>query len=142
VISYQDLEQHVCALAEVLENSGVRSQDKVLIRMAKSPHQIAAVLAILRVGATFVPIDMEWPCGRIQRIAEDTAAAFAVVDIDEPLFEPPSSVLEINVHALSKETSVPARFNERAQNVEPEHLAYIVYTSGSRRLWPTSFICI
>ncbi|KAH6857477.1 hypothetical protein BKA58DRAFT_450075 [Alternaria rosae] len=131
VISYWDLELHVCAVADILKSNGVKAHHKILIRMDKSPHQISAVLAILRVGATFVPIDIEWPQRRVKRIAEYTAAAFALVDLGKSLFETPPSLLQIAVHALPSKTPDPAGCHDPPDLVEPEDLAYIVYTSGS-----------
>ncbi|KAG9193145.1 hypothetical protein G6011_03180 [Alternaria panax] len=131
VISYRDLELHVCAVADVLKINGVKAHDKILIRMDKSPHQIAAVLAILRVGATFVPIDIEWPQRRVERIAEDTAAAFALVDLGKSLFETPSSLLNVPVHAFPSKAPVPTAYHDPPDLVKPGDLAYIVYTSGS-----------
>ncbi|KAK5626541.1 hypothetical protein RRF57_002256 [Xylaria bambusicola] len=130
VISYQDLQLHVCAIAEALKNSGIKPRDRVLIRMNKSLHQIAALLAIVIVGATFVPIDVEWPHGRIRKIVEETASAFAVVDSGKPLFDTQSSLKEIAVDILST-PSVQACFNDATNVVQPEDLAYILFTSGS-----------
>lgn len=131
VISYRDVELHVCAVADILKKNGVKARDRVLIRMAKSIHQIVALLAIVRVGATFVPIDVEWPHGRISRIAEDTAAAFAIVDEGKPLFETPFSLQEIAVDVLPSTLPFQACPHDSTDLVQPEDLAYILFTSGS-----------
>jgi amino acid adenylation domain-containing protein len=131
IISYRDLELHVCAVADTLKKNGIKARDRVLIRMAKSVHQIVALLAIVRVGATFVPIDDEWPHGRISRIAEDAAAAFAIVDEGKTLFETPSSLQEIAVDVLPSTPPVQACSHDPTNSVQPEDLAYILFTSGS-----------
>ncbi|KAI1811105.1 hypothetical protein GGS20DRAFT_593489 [Poronia punctata] len=133
VLSYQDLQLHVCAVAKVLRDNGVKSRDRVVIRMAKSLHQIVALLAIVRVGATFVPIDVEWPHGRIGKIVEETAAAFAVVDAGKPLLHAQSSLKEIAVDILPSAPLAQVGFDDATNMVQrqPEDLAYILFTSGS-----------
>ncbi|SFG29324.1 amino acid adenylation domain-containing protein [Novosphingobium sp. CF614] len=93
VWTYGDLEEQTRRLACHLIAKGIRAGDRVALVMPRSPCLVLALHAVLRAGATFVPIDPDWPEARRATIIEQAAPAFiwneAAVDVmlghDTPL---------------------------------------------------------
>ncbi|HET6705199.1 amino acid adenylation domain-containing protein, partial [Amycolatopsis sp.] len=116
-LSHGDLAARASALAGALAAAGVAAGDLVLVALPKSAEQIVAVLAVLRCGAGYVPVDPAWPAARIAAVCARAGIAHAVAAPDVPL---PSEVTTVD-GAASPGSAVAA----------PEDLAYVIFTSGS-----------
>lgn len=128
-VTHGALARHVAGLVVKLSESGIGQGSKVAIRLAKSPRQIAACLAVSIAGATYVPIDMAQPLARQARILADLNPN-AIVG-EEQL---PADLAEVSSTLYVDVSMVPLAPVERlfdAPGAEPEDLAYIIYTSGS-----------
>src|SRR3546814_20139728 len=68
------------ALAERLSEVGVRSGDKVAFRLARGLGPVVAMLAAMRLGAAFVPLDDEHPDEHHAYVLQDSGAAALVID--------------------------------------------------------------
>ncbi|MFE7749069.1 amino acid adenylation domain-containing protein [Streptomyces sp. NPDC057428] len=82
VTTYAELVQHVEALAAELAEAGVRPGDLVGIRMSRGSRAIVAILAALRAGAGYVPLDPAYPAERTRLVLDDTCPR-VVVDEQE-----------------------------------------------------------
>ncbi|SEC50725.1 amino acid adenylation domain-containing protein [Amycolatopsis tolypomycina] len=116
-LSHGDLAARASALAGALAAAGVAAGDLVLVALPKSAEQIVAVLAVLRCGAGYVPVDPAWPAARIAAVCERAGIAHAVAAPDVPL---PAAVTTVDGAAPG--VSAAAR---------PDDLAYVIFTSGS-----------
>ncbi|HET8707587.1 MAG TPA: amino acid adenylation domain-containing protein, partial [Pseudomonadales bacterium] len=126
-LTYQQLAHRSFALAEALQQLGVRQGDKISLRLERSPSAIAVTLAITALGATYVPIDTRYPQDRINYICQECAVKFLLSDGDvlTDLAVPQLNLAEFMRTAHSS-------FQSRAViNVPAETTAYIMYTSGS-----------
>lgn len=131
VTTYAELETQVENLAAHLTASGVGRGDRVIVCAAKSPALIAALYAVLRVGAAYVPIDPGAPPERLSAQVAAAAAVFAMTDRPRmprfsDLFEP-SDLLDLN-------TPISAKYPQSNRvNVERsvKDVAYILMTSGT-----------
>jgi amino acid adenylation domain-containing protein len=126
VWSYQQLDERAQALAGRMWTLGAGRGSFIAICMRRTPDLIAAILAVLKTGATYVPVDPAYPDERKKFILEDTSASIVVVDgsVDPKIFGR-RSLLDV------REPCALAHLHPSADSVEAEDLAYVIYTSGS-----------
>jgi amino acid adenylation domain-containing protein len=129
-LTYAELNQQANGLARQLQLLGVGLETNVAICLERSPHLIIAILAILKAGGVYVPLDPAYPQERLAWMLMDTQAPVIltqsslveqlppqtakVVVLDQLLV---ADVGELSMDAIASQTS--------------KHLAYINYTSGS-----------
>lgn len=127
-LSYADLDIRANALARHLTARGIGRGMCVGICMPRTVDLVAAMLAVLKTGAAYVPLDPNYPDDRIAFIAADAKLALLLTSEDREHFSgleklDPSLVWDGPVPAL--QATVPV--NAAGGN----DLAYIIYTSGS-----------
>jgi len=111
-LSRGELNAQANRLAHHLIAQGVRPQACVGIALDRSVEMIVAVLAVLKAGAAYVPLDPTYPAERRQAMVEDSDMALMLTHVDV---------------AASKDR--PASDPQVA--LHPDQLAYVIYTSGS-----------
>ncbi len=79
-MTYEEFNKKANKLARYLQEKGVKSQDKVVILADKSIDLYISIIAILKLGALYVPVDNEYPEERIKVILEDCKPKIIVVD--------------------------------------------------------------
>ena len=129
-LTYAELNVRANQLAHALIERGVGPDAPVAIALERSSEMIVALLAILKSGGTYVPLDPEYPTKRLAFMLEDSGARILITR--ESLFlRLPRSVE--HTLCLDSEAAAIARQPESNPNqpVAPENLAYIIYTSGS-----------
>jgi amino acid adenylation domain-containing protein len=129
-LTYRQLNARANQLAAQLRALGVGSDDRVGVLMERSFEMMIGLLAILKAGAAYVPLDPEQPRQRLSLILEDARPA---VILAQQRFA--HLVQEDDVKLLSLD-SESQRFNdEDAENVRSGavtgNVAYVIYTSGS-----------
>ncbi|MGX1298609.1 hypothetical protein RKD35_000097 [Streptomyces albogriseolus] len=78
--SYRELDARIDAFAAGLEQAGVRPGDRVGVLLPRSADAVAAMLAVLRTGAAYVPLDAAHPEARRRHIADSSGMRLALVD--------------------------------------------------------------
>ncbi|PZG05812.1 AMP-binding protein, partial [Nonomuraea aridisoli] len=78
--SYAELVAEVDRLADVLTASGVRSGDLVGLCLPRGRAAVTALLAVLRAGAGYVPLDPGYPAARLALMLEDTRPRLVLTD--------------------------------------------------------------
>ncbi|WP_276318281.1 non-ribosomal peptide synthetase [Serratia microhaemolytica] len=128
-LSYQQLNGCANRLAHRLIAQGVQPEQRVALCAARSIEQIIALLAILKAGAAYVPLDPNYPSERLHYILQDAEPMLLLLDQEG------KAVLgEHNIPTLMLE---PALFthgnqdNPQLPTLTPDNLAYLIYTSGS-----------
>lgn len=129
-MTYSQLEKLSTKLAVHLQKVGIGAEVMVPICFEKSVWAIVATLAVLKAGATFVPMDASNPAARLQQIISQTHATFILVSEQyNTLFTGVADhILTISgsfMRQLQDTDPVP---NTHAQ---PRHIAYVLFTSGS-----------
>ena len=132
-IDYSELLNRSGRLANRLIAGGVGPDDLVAVHLERSIEMVVAVLAILRAGAAYVPLDPAYPQERLAHMLRDSKAKVVVSGgslANALQVEGIQSIsLSDDADQLAKQpTAVPK------QNVDPSHLAYVIYTSGSTGL--------
>lgn len=129
--TYAALNQQANQLARHLRELGVGPDAVVGICLERSPRLIVGMLAALKAGGAYLPLDPSLPSERLAFMIEDASAA--VVLTEKALLERmPGSAARRTVcvdHESRRIAQHDARNLESTGN--PEHLAYVIYTSGS-----------
>ena len=125
-LSYRQLDQRAERLARHLAASGVETGSKVAVCMARGASLIASILAILKRGAAYVPIDRDAPTAHQARVLVDCGTAWLLNAGDSSA--PKDGVLVIDVEALTED---PIAGSSRLPTSSAGDVAYVMYTSGS-----------
>ncbi|UOP11118.1 non-ribosomal peptide synthetase [Pseudomonas palleroniana] len=128
-LSYQQLNQQANALAHQLLAHGVEPDDRVAIVARRGLDTLVGLLAILKSGACYVPIDPAHPAERLNYLLQDSAPV-AVLTQHALLHRLPA--LDVPVLLLDRPT-VHLGDNPRGA-AGASSLAYVIYTSGSTGL--------
>src|SRR5258708_9784387 len=129
-LTYRDLNRRANQLAHHLRRHGVGVESRVAILMDRSLQMFVAVMAVLKAGAAYVPLDPRHPLERTSFVIADAAPALILTHQSLAEALPVSSVSVICVDANAE-----AIAGEDASNLSvlmaPECLVYLIYTSGS-----------
>lgn len=120
-LNYATLEARANRLAAALVEKGAAPGQIVAICLERSPDFITALLATLKSGAAFLPIDPTYPPDVIAHMLTDSAASLMIGTCDAahiPVLSPSAAPLDPDASA----PHLPP---------DPDRLAYIIYTSGS-----------
>lgn len=131
-LSYSELDTRANRLAHRLRSLGVGREDLVGICLHRGTDMIIAILAVLKAGAAYLPMDPAHPVERIGFMISDAAVKVLLTQRD---LRELVSASEAPVIVLDdpEERGRTALFSERAPTVasHPDDLAYVIYTSGS-----------
>lgn len=125
-LSYAELDARASAVAATLVELGVRPESRVAVALPRSADLIVGLLAVLKAGGTYVPLDIDSPAPRLQHIVTDSAPVCVLVDREDRLVDvaPDTPRVVLDAAARQDHTSVPVE-------VAADHAAYVIYTSGS-----------
>jgi aspartate racemase len=125
VVTYAELDRLANRLAHYLASAGVRPDDLVGLCLDSSPLRIAAMLAVLKCGAAYVPMDPVAP-----RVLNDLALTVVLTDRAMGNGDSIQNIPVLNLDSAVDEVS--AHSPEPMQtNVGAESIAYVMFTSGS-----------
>jgi len=128
VLSYRELHRRSVAQARQLMADGVAPGDIVAVALPRNEQLLIVLLAIMRTGATYLPIDPDGPAERIAMLLDDAKpiALIATREIHARL--PIGGGLQL----LPEQLDAPARESSQAlDRSDPDGVAYVLYTSGS-----------
>ncbi|WP_179321073.1 polyketide synthase [Winogradskyella helgolandensis] len=128
-ITYKDLEQKANSLAHCLIEQGVKPNTFVGLALPRSIELVVSLLAIMKSGAAYLPLDPGFPRQRIDVMLEDSEAEILIS----------SKAFSIASESVSKEIFIEDLFSNISKhdsnpptiNVNIEDRAYLLYTSGS-----------
>ncbi|KAI0554287.1 hypothetical protein F4679DRAFT_527807 [Xylaria curta] len=138
-LTYRELETLSTQIALYLTDMGITHNNAVPLVFEKSMWVIVTMLAVLKIGAMFVPIDVTQGHDRRDRIIKETGAKIILTSAQNAklLVKSEYSVVPIGPETLSsilkaKNTTAPHRTEKALEaRVTPASTAYIMYTSGS-----------
>ena len=114
-VTYAELNQRANRLARHLRSRGIGPEDRVAVLLPRSVDLMVALLAVLKVGAAYVPIDPDYPAERIAFMTRNAQPALTL-----------SRLPDTDDHPATNLTDA-----DRTAPLRPEHACYAVYTSGS-----------
>ncbi|MBP2364542.1 Pls/PosA family non-ribosomal peptide synthetase [Pseudonocardia parietis] len=138
-LTYRDLDGRADRLAHHLQERGTGPGAVVGLLLDDPVEAYTAMLAVLKAGATFVPLDAGFPADRISYILDDSAAGLllATTSALEKVGEPVDAGVEVlRVAGAGSDTAEIARRPARRLGADARrdgtaHPAYLIYTSGS-----------
>ena len=135
-LTYQELDRAANQLARYLSARGARCGDRIGLMLDQGADNYIAMLAVLKVGAAYVPLDPGFPAQRIQYILAD-AEVRLLVSVSSLLSGLPDVVaLGVDVVVFDEVAGAVsrldhARLDDAAHDGPADDLAYLIYTSGS-----------
>jgi len=131
-LTYGELETRARRLAGELARRGVRRGSRVAVYVVRSPEMVVALLAILKRGAAYVPLDPAYPAARIRFILEHSGPALVVTETVLREHLPAPDDTDVLLLDAPGSTSADGATAEVADaDVSGEDPAYVIYTSGS-----------
>ncbi|MEM8603336.1 MAG: amino acid adenylation domain-containing protein, partial [Cyanobacteria bacterium P01_H01_bin.121] len=129
-LTYAELNQRSNQLAHYLQSSGVKPETIVGICLERSPEQIIAMLAVLKAGGAYLPLDPAYPADRLNWMLTDSQASILITqpEIDQLAIPEQTQRLELGA-ATADIQNYPA--TNPVSGITSENLAYLIYTSGS-----------
>ncbi|MCP3166615.1 non-ribosomal peptide synthetase [Myxococcus qinghaiensis] len=129
-LTYAQLDQRANQLAHHLRALGVGPEQRVGIFLERSVDLVVAVLAVLKAGGTYVPLDPSYPPDRTALMLSDSQPALLItrrtLRANLPASRPTVVSLDEDAVAIEGRSDTAPTGGSG-----PEHLAYVVYTSGS-----------
>ncbi len=129
-LTYSQLNRRANQLAHLLKEAGAAPEIPVLCYLERSIDMVVAILAVLKSGSAYVPVDMAYPNDRLRFMRDDSRACIVITQShlrDRAAFE---NATVICVDSDAKTISAQLEAN-LATGVRPDNAAYIIYTSGS-----------
>ncbi|WP_454802741.1 non-ribosomal peptide synthetase [Mucilaginibacter phyllosphaerae] len=128
-LTYLQLNNTVNRLAAQLLKKGIKTGDVIGIALDRSAELIISLLAVLKTGAAYVPLDPEYPKDRIEFMLDDSAATILITSAKYKGHFASNTTEVLIEEALAESKDYPA--DEPATPVTGQDLAYVLYTSGS-----------
>ncbi|MER1062389.1 amino acid adenylation domain-containing protein [Pseudomonas aeruginosa] len=130
LLTYGELNRRANRLAHYLLAEGVGTESLVGIAMERGPDMLVGLLAVLKAGAAYVPLDPDYPRERLAYMLEDSGVRLVL----SQSWLSPGLPLAKGVAALDLDRTgwldgYPS--NDPLRPLAAENLAYVIYTSGS-----------
>ncbi|MGV9751220.1 amino acid adenylation domain-containing protein [Nocardia farcinica] len=120
-LTYDQLHRRANRVARLLIAEGIGTEDIVGLRMTTSVEFVVAMLAVLKSGAAYLPIDPAYPEDRIEYLVEDAEPALVLGPVEFAAAESAAADLPDTAPTDA----------DRVRPLLPGNLAYVIYTSGS-----------
>ncbi|WP_327358858.1 non-ribosomal peptide synthetase [Streptomyces sp. NBC_01304] len=137
-LSYRELNERANRLAHHLIAHGAGPEQFVALALPRTAQTMVALLAVLKAGAAYMPLDPAYPADRIAYLLQDADPALVLtVEETERMFpddsRTPRLVLDSPevVAALETRPATDPTDRDRISVLQPLHPAYVIYTSGS-----------
>ncbi|MEC2400383.1 non-ribosomal peptide synthetase DhbF [Bacillus subtilis] len=137
-LNYAELNERANRLARMLISEGVGPEQFVALALPRSLEMAVGLLAVLKAGAAYLPLDPDYPADRIAFMLKDAKPAFIMTNTKAanhipPVENVPKIVLD-DPELAEKLNTYPAgnpKNKDRTQPLSPLNTAYVIYTSGS-----------
>ncbi|WP_265569239.1 non-ribosomal peptide synthetase, partial [Streptomyces hygroscopicus] len=129
-LTYAELDTRANHLARHLITQGAGPEQRVALLLPRSTELITAMLAVLKAGSAYVPLDPEYPVERLRHVAADSGAQLVLTRhgvIADELFDERVRPLFLDEPWSADDVEGGGADPE----VRPGNLAYVIYTSGS-----------
>ncbi|MFK0114226.1 amino acid adenylation domain-containing protein, partial [Streptomyces sp. NPDC091217] len=129
-LTYNELNARANRLAHALIERGVGPERLVALALPRAAELVVAVLAVLKTGAAYVPVDPAYPAARIAYLFDDARPALLVTTADLDAALPGAADLDRLLLDVDPELAGLPDTDPEVP-LDPGHAAYVIYTSGS-----------
>ena len=133
-LTFRELDNRANQAARYLLDQGLKAGDRIGLLFDKSIHSYVALLAVLKIGAAYVPLDASFPTDRIAFILED-AGVKAIVSVSRFRAEARRVRRYARYFFDSAEQQISekstARLSDQEDPASSDQLFYVIYTSGT-----------
>ncbi|MFD5258774.1 amino acid adenylation domain-containing protein, partial [Streptomyces bobili] len=142
-ISYRELDERANRMARLLIDSGARPERLVAVMLPRSIDLVVALLAVVKSGAGYVPVDPDYPADRVAFMLDDADPVLVLTDRNHIAAALPQGQGRLGIRSvvvLDAQETVTAIASLSAKDITdedrtapllPQHPAYAIYTSGS-----------
>ncbi|MFJ5293925.1 amino acid adenylation domain-containing protein [Streptomyces sp. NPDC088348] len=130
-LSYRELDERSNRLARLLADHEVGPESPVALLMERSPELVVALLAVLKAGGVYVPLDARAPAERMRRLLAETGAGVLLVDVGAGAGGFARDAASAGVRVVEAGAATTGDGSALSARCVPDQLAYIMYTSGS-----------
>ncbi len=128
-LTYRELDERSTLPAHGLRRRGVRSGGRVGVCLERTAELVVTLLAVLKAGATYVPVDPAYPAERIAHTARDASLGLVITRLPE--FPDVAGYLPVTPDELLGTATEHGEAPGPRTAVAPDAAAYVIYTSGS-----------
>jgi amino acid adenylation domain-containing protein len=129
-LTFAEVDRRASALAAALRDKGVGPESRVGVCLHRSPDLIVALLGVLLAGGAYVPLDPDYPADRLSYLVADSGVRLVIADPTTASLLP-ASVTPVPAQCPEGPLQDVERLEGVLQGLRPEHLAYVIHTSGS-----------
>jgi surfactin family lipopeptide synthetase C len=135
-LTYAQLNHHANQLAHHLLSFDLEPETPIAIYLDRSPNILIALLAILKVGASYLPLDPSYPSDRLNFMLSDSRATILISDRQTMDHVQTPVKLDDHLNLIFLEPEAFQQYSTQNPNrlIPTNHRAYILYTSGSTGL--------
>ncbi|WP_315833219.1 non-ribosomal peptide synthetase [Bradyrhizobium prioriisuperbiae] len=134
-ISYGELNARANRLARRLQAHGIGPDRLVGLALGRNPSMMVALLAVLKAGGAYLPLDPDYPAERLAHMLRDSGATLVLTQRSlADLMAPVLAGAEVEAWMLDEQQSSEIDSGNLSLPIHPESLAYVIYTSGSTGL--------
>ncbi|WP_223778478.1 non-ribosomal peptide synthase/polyketide synthase [Streptomyces sp. 135] len=132
-LSYRELDARSNRLARLLIAAGAGPERFVALCLPRTADLVVALLAVLKSGAAYLPVDPQYPAGRVAFLFEDVRpdAVITAAETAGRLPEGPYTRILLDSEPGTDLPDTPIGDAERQAALLPAHPAYVIHTSGS-----------
>ncbi|MFF2652555.1 AMP-binding protein [Streptomyces sp. NPDC058045] len=128
-LTYGQLNARANRLARHLQQLGATPGTLVAVSLPRSVDLVVSLLAVLKAGAAYLPLDPDYPARRLAGMLADADPVCALVDRPERL--PDTETPQVVLDTLDEQTLAGHPPVDPPRALTPAHPAYVIYTSGS-----------
>ncbi|WP_280228207.1 non-ribosomal peptide synthetase, partial [Nocardia cyriacigeorgica] len=131
-LTYRELDERSSRLARMLIDRGAGPDRVVGVYLRRSLDLVVGLYAIVKAGAAYLPLDVDYPRERMERIVQQAApVAVLTAAADAANLPEHAPGLILDTADLSGYSPDPITDADRSAPLRPDHLAYVIFTSGS-----------
>lgn len=133
-VTFAELDEQAAVISDWLRSQGIRRGDIVGVALPRSVDLLVSLLAVMRCGAAYLPIDLTHPRSRLEVTLQSSGTKLVIAAESDTQLVPvvPGVVLPRINGIANRDTGRSAELNLHASvEIEPGDAAYVIYTSGS-----------
>lgn len=129
--SYLELHQKSNRLANYLQEQGVSKGDWVALCLERNEHMVVAIIALMKLGVTYVPLDPAYPAERVAYIIDHAKASVVISQSNFLETLPVHDGTNICMDVIADQLAQQSVEKPDTAALRAEDLIYVIYTSGS-----------